>query len=460
MDEDPLDNDGGIDGGNQPHPPGAARTPHDIQAEGPGEGLEDKGLPPVPSSRPVYLYVETGSGFPRLAWSNLSAQSAEQIGLAAAPLVAVLALGAGAGETGFLQTAQTLPFLILAIPAGLLADRMPRRRLMAWAEAVRAASLILTLGLVYTGHLTLPWLSLLGFAGACGTVAYSVTAPTLVPALVPSGRLAAANARLELARTAAFVGGPAVAGALVGWTGASAAFGVAAALSTCGVFLLAGLREPARPVVTSGHPLADLRESAGFMLRHSLLLPILVTQFVFNTAFFVLQAVYVPYAVHHLGLSASQVGATLATYGAGMVVGALLAGRVIRALPFGAVIVIGPIAGLAAALVMALTIWTPSFALAALAFFLMGSGPIIWVISTTTLRQTVTPSHLLGRVSAINIAAYGSRPLGAAIGGFVGGLYGAETAIVVAAAGFLIQAIVILASPVRGLSGQPAMAAR
>jgi len=179
---------------------------------------------------------------------------------------------------------------------------------------------------------------------------------------------------------------------------------------------------------------------------------------VFNTAFFVLQAVYVPYAVHHLGLSASQVGATLATYGMGMVVGALLAGRVLRALPFGAVVVIGPIAGLAASLVMVLTIWTPSFALAALGFFLMGSGPILWVISTTTLRQTVTPSHLLGRVSAINIAAYGLRPLGAAIGGLVGGLYGAETALVVAAAGFLIQAVVNLASPVRRLCRQPQMA--
>jgi MFS family permease len=67
--------------------------------------------------------VKTAPGFPRLAWSNLAAQSAEQIGLAATPLVAVLALGAGAGETGFLQTVQTLPFLILAIPAGLLADR-------------------------------------------------------------------------------------------------------------------------------------------------------------------------------------------------------------------------------------------------------------------------------------------------------------------------------------------------
>ena len=47
--------------------------------------------------------------FNRLAWSNLAAQSAEQVGLAAAPIVAVLALGAGTGATGLLQTAQTLP---------------------------------------------------------------------------------------------------------------------------------------------------------------------------------------------------------------------------------------------------------------------------------------------------------------------------------------------------------------
>jgi predicted MFS family arabinose efflux permease len=399
------------------------------------------------------------SGFPRLAWSNLAAQSAEQIGLAATPLVAVLALGAGAGETGFLQTAQTLPFLLLAIPAGLLADRMPRRRLMALAEGVRAASLIAALALAQTGWLTLGWLALLGAVGACGTVAYSVAAPSLVPSLVPAGRLAAANARLELARTAAFVGGPAVAGALVGWTGAGAAFGLAAALSSGAAILLTGLREPPRASVEVGHPLADLREGAAFMRRHGLLLPILLTQFVFNTAFFVLQAVYVPYAVHHLGLSASQVGVTLATYGVGMVLGALLAGRVIRALPFGVVIVIGPVSGLGAALVIALTIWAPSFWLAALGFFLMGVGPILWVISTTTLRQTVTPSHLLGRVSAINIAAYGSRPLGAAIGGFVGGLYGAEAALLVAAGGFLIQAVVILMSPVLRLGEQPRMVA-
>src|SRR4029077_13060886 len=182
------------------HPRGAAPGPDDPAAL-PERLTPAAHPPPIRRLSPVYRGVrtESASGFPRLAWSNLAAQSAEQIGLAATPLVAVLALGAGAGETGFLQTAQTLPFLILAIPAGLLADRMPRRRLMAVAEAVRAGSLIVTLVLAQTGRLTLSWLALLGFAGACGTVAYSVTAPSLVPSLVPPEGLAAANARLELA---------------------------------------------------------------------------------------------------------------------------------------------------------------------------------------------------------------------------------------------------------------------
>src|SRR5215212_7242099 len=130
--------------------------------------------------------------FRRLAWSNLAAQSAEQVGLAAAPLVAVLMLGAGVGEAGLLQTAQTLPFLLLAVPAGVLADRASRRRLMVGAEGLRVLSLLGILGLAWTSLLTLPWLALLGFLGAAGTVAYSVAAPSLVPSLVPPGALSAA----------------------------------------------------------------------------------------------------------------------------------------------------------------------------------------------------------------------------------------------------------------------------
>jgi predicted MFS family arabinose efflux permease len=395
--------------------------------------------------------------FNRLAWSNLAAQSAEQIALAAAPIVAVLLLGAGEGQTGLLQTALTLPFVLFAIPAGLLADRVSRRCLMAGSEALRAAALLAILALIWFGLLTLPMLALLGFVAVCGTVAYSVAAPSLVPSLVPPKSLPAANARIELARTVAFASGPALGGILVGWMGAAPAFGFAAALSVIAVVLLAGIFEPARAPIPRRHPLQEIREGAEFVFRHPLLRPVFVTQFIFNTASFLILAVFVPYAVRHLDLSASGVGTTLAMYGIGMVVGALLATRVMRRLPFGSVIGLGPVTGFAAAGVMALTTVFPTPLLAGLSFFLLGVGPILWVISTTTLRQSVTPPRLLGRVSAINIMAYGARPLGAGLGAMVGGTYGAEACLYLAVVVFGAQALVILMSPAVSLVRQPAM---
>jgi MFS family permease len=198
------------------------------------------------------------STFNRLAWSNLAAQSAEQVALAAAPIVAVLLLGVGEGQTGLLQTALTLPFILFAIPAGLLADRMARRRLMAGAEALRAVALVAILVLIGLNLLTLPLLALAGFAAVCGTVVYSVAAPALVPSLVPAQLLPAANARIELARTVAFASGPAVGGVVVGWVGAAPAFGFAAALSVVAVVLLSGIYEPARQSVPQRHALQEI----------------------------------------------------------------------------------------------------------------------------------------------------------------------------------------------------------
>jgi predicted MFS family arabinose efflux permease len=395
--------------------------------------------------------------FNRLAWSNLAAQSAEQIALAAAPIVAVLLLGVGEGQTGLLQTALTLPFILFAIPAGLLADRISRRWLMAGAEALRATALLAILALIGLDLLTLPLLALSGFIAVCGTVVYSVAAPALVPSLVSPQLLPAANARIELARTIAFASGPALGGVLVGWLGAAPAFGFAAALSVMAVVLLSGIYEPARAPAPRRRPMQDIKEGAGFVLHHALLRPVFITQFIFNTGSFLIFAVFVPYAVRHLGLSATGVGTTLAMYGVGMVVGALSATRVMRRLPFGTVIALGPVAGFVAAAVLALTTIIPSAPLAGLGFFLLGVGPILWVISTTTLRQSVTPPRLLGRVSAINIMSYGARPVGAALGALVGGFYGAETCLYLAVAIFGAQALVILLSPAVALARQPEM---
>ena len=330
--------------------------------------------------------------FLNLAGANLAAQSAEQLSLAAVPLVAVLMLGAGPGEIGFLSAVQALPFLLVSMPLGLLADRMSRRRLMVWAEGLRAVSLLVLLAMVLASKLGIGWLAVLGFLGAVGTVGFSVAAPALVPALVPREALASANGRLELARSAAFTAGPALAGALVAWAGASAAFVLAAVLSIAAVVLLLRLTEAPRASAPRRHPLLEVRDGARFVWQNDLLRPMLVTGAVFNISWFVLQAGYVPYAVRVLGLGAQAVGFTLAMYGAGMVVGALLTSRVVARLPFGRAIQVGPAVAVVAAAVMTATLVVPMASLAALSFFLFGAGPMVWVITSTTLRQSVVPA--------------------------------------------------------------------
>lgn len=406
---------------------------------------------PSPDTR-----ISLPPAFGRLAWSNLLAQCAEQVSLAAAPLVAVFALGASASQTGLLQTAQTLPFLLLSLPMGVWADRHSRRALMAGAEAVRVGAMLAILLLMAAHRLTLPLLALGGFIGATGTVAYGVAAPSLVASLVPRAALPAANGRIELARSVAYSAGPAMGGAMVGWIGAGWAYGLATAMSALAAALLRTLPD-ASPAPKAGRRfLTELCDGASFVFRDSLLRPILLTAVFFNIGYFVLQAVYVAYAASRLHMSSAAIGGSLAGYGAGMVCGALAGPAVSRRVSFGRTLVIGPLCGFVASLAMSATLIVPGAWLACGSFFLLGAGPVLWTIGSTTLRQAITPHHMLGRVSAIvSTATYGARPAGALLGAFLATRDGVGACLLASAAAFAVQLAIIAVSPVARLGALP-----
>ena len=402
----------------------------------------------VPSS----IHDPLPPAFHKLAISNLLAQSAEQLTLAAVPILAVLMLQAGPGQIGVLAAIQSLPFLLLSMPLGLLADSMSRKKLMLFSEILRVLALMVLIAGLLLDQISVALLATVGFFAAVGTVGFSVSAPSLVPALVNRAHLAKANGRLELARSMAFAGGPALAGALIAWMGASTSFVLSFMLSLAAVGFLNQIKEPARQAAPDRHPWLELKDGAHFVWTHEFLRPILFTSVAWNISWFVLQAIYVPYAIRTLGMSSSAVGLTLACYGAGMIFGSLLASKIVARMAFGNAILLGPFFSVLAAAVMAATHFWPASAVAGLSYFLFGFGPIIWTITSTTLRQSVTPNTLMGRVTAINIVAgTGARPIGALLGGLVGETFSDLASLLVVVAGFSVQAIIISLSRVRSL---------
>ena len=402
------------------------------------------------------IYVSLPVSFRRLAWSNLAAQSAEQMTLAAAPIIAVLMLGAGAAETGLLAAAQSLPFLLLSLPAGVLADRMRRKRLMVVAELLRAAALFSLPILLWQGWLDVVELAWIGAFTATGTVVYSVAAPALVPTLVDRQHLAAANTRLELARSLAFAAGPSVAGVLVAAIGGGAAFAIAGVLSLTAAGLIAAISEAERTPAVQRHVFAELAEGLRFVRTQPLLMAIMGTAVVWSISYFILQSVYVLYAVQKLGLTADAVGLTLGAYGAGMLVGAITAPLILPRMAIGKFITLGPIGSLLGVLVVVGSRFLPGIAVPLAGFFIFGIGPIWWTIGQTTLRQALTPPALLGRVSALfMVASFGARPIGAAIGGLVGEDFGLDAAMTLAAIGFFLQMLIVLVSPIATLHRLP-----
>lgn len=396
-----------------------------------------------------------GPRFHRYAWSNLSAQSAEQIGLAMTPILAVYLFSATPSQAALLQLVQSAPFLLLAIPAGILADRLPPRLILVGAEMLRASCFAIILLLLFSGSLSLIGLAVFSFIGATGTVAYNVTQPGATPLLVARKDLPVANSRLELARSIAFTSGPSIAGLVYGAVGGSTSYAIALVLSLVAASLVASIPLERRPPARRGL-LVELREGFDFTFTNRHLRPVLFTAVAFNTSWFILQASFVPYAALHLDMDAAAVGTAMAVYGAGMVCGALLTPRLSKSLAFGKLVMLGPMGGFIGAALMAASVWFAMQPVVWASFFFFGAGPVIWAAATATLRQAVTPQTLMGRVSAvITTFTFGARPMGALIAAVIAGLYGPAVCIVAALFGFGLQLAIILCSDVRRLVDVP-----
>ncbi|MFD8749897.1 MFS transporter [Kitasatospora sp. NPDC059577] len=417
-----------------------------------------------------------------LLWSGSALSMLGSTAATVAYPLLVLALTGSAADAGFAGFTALLPLLLFPVPAGALVDRVDRKRLMIWCDAVRGAgavSIVLALAL---DRLTLTQILLVGFVEGTLTVCHELASHVAVPHLVPGHRLSEALARNEARERAAITLGTPLGGALFGLARALPFLLDAISYAVSVVTLLmirkdfqaapaatAGVTAPAAADGTGGSadtagqqpkpkPLAEL--AAGFAwLWHQPFLRVAALAVAGSNLLFRALFLIVVVLAGERGASPTGIGVLLGVAGAGGVLGSTAASWCRRHLPLRAVVIGANWAWalLAVGLVLAGNLYLTG-ALYALMWFV---GPI-WNVAVATRQLSTTPDHLQGRVSgAGGVLSGGALPLGSLAGGLLLQWYGTGTALTVLAVWMVLLACAVtLSKAVRqaptGPDGHPA----
>jgi len=371
------------------------------------------------SERSNFARLVTASGF-----SNL-ADGVFQLTL---PLVA-LTITRDPGAFASVTLVGRLPWLIFALPAGALADRLDRRRTMTLVNVGRAA-LIGALALVVASDLQELWvLYAVAFGLGVGETMFDTAAQSILPSMVDDpSQLSKANGRLYAVELTAnqFVGPP-LGGLIAGVTLAGALAGSAAAyaLAAAVLVLLVGRFRPTRSTAPQ-RLRADIAEGVRYLAHHRLLRTLAICVGISNLASTAMFAVFPLFAVAPgpMGLSAAGFGLLLVALAVGSVLGSLLVAPLERVLGRRKTLLLAAATFPLFPLAPALTASVPWIVVA----FFVGSALVIgWNVVTVSLRQRIVPDHLLGRLnSCYRLLAWGTMPLGAALAGVVGDRFGLE----------------------------------
>ena len=324
-----------------------------------------------------------------------------------------------------------LPWFLLALPAGVLTDRLDRRRLIVAMDGVR--------GLAFLGAALAIWMAIpLGAAPAEGVSAPGLyaalilaaflvggaevfrdnAAQTMLPALVPPERLERANGQLWSAEllTNALIG-PAVGAFLIGlWL--PLAFGLNAIAYGLAMLMVAGLAGSFKPERQDPRPWrAELAEGFIYLRSQPLLRTLAWTTGFWNLFGNMITVALVLHAQENLGLSAAAYGLMLAGGAVGGIAGSLLGERIAGAL--------GPVRTMRWALVasplgFAVIAVAPGPVMVALSFAFMEFAGLVWNVVSVSTRQRMIPNAIMGRVNSLyRLLAWGTIPVGLVVSGVI-----------------------------------------
>ncbi len=377
--------------------------------------------------------------------------------LGALPFTAVFVLHAAPFEMALLSAAQLLPQVMAGLIAGVWVDRLRRKPIMVAADVGRAVLLGAVFVAAIFDLLHMEHLYVAAFAMGVLTVFFDVAYLAYLPSIVERADLVDANARLAASSSAMEVGSFGVSGWIVQLASAQVAV-LVDALSFVASALSVGAirtREPAPAARNDRESVwLEIRDGVRMVSGDPVLRAIGLATVARHFAYGAIGAVILLFATKGLGFGAGIVGMIFAIGGLSSLFGAAVAERVTRRLGPGRAMGWGlAVSGLLSlCLPLAPGATLVGFAMLALPQLLGDACDTVFSIDEASLRQTIVPDRMLGRVDAtIRFASVGVMLAGALAGGVIGETAGLRAALVVGAFGTMAGALVLFVSPVRHL---------
>jgi MFS family permease len=386
----------------------------------------------------------------RLWISILISSFGGQVTLLAIPLSAAVLMHASPTQMGLLTAIEIIPFVLFSLPTGVWLDRVRKLPVYVVGEVAIAVTVTTVPVAWWLGWLSMSWLYFVGFViGAVNTTAGSA-AQIVLTQIVPRERLVEAHAKNALASSTAEVTGPGAAGALIKLTGAPVALLADAILLFISASILRGVRVTETPRATKAPFWAAMREGVDFVRGNELLLTMAICVGIWQMCSQAAMVVQILFATRQLGLTERGVGLSYVTLGAGTVAASAVGYRLVRRVGNGPTLVLGfAVSGLGW-LVLAVAPLN-AFGVAAYAYMLwsFGVGAVFIFINFLSLRQSVTPAPMLGRMTStmrwlILIPAGPS----ALLGGWLGEHLGLRVALAFAGGTAIILALVARRLPI------------
>lgn len=377
------------------------------------------------------------------------------------PLAAVLTLGATPIQMGWLAAIGSLPVLLVGLFAGVWVDRLHRRPILILADLGRFL-LLLTIPLAaILGALNMVQLYVVIALAGILSVLFDVAYAAYLPSLVGREYIVEGNQKLALSSSTAEVLGPGLAGFLVQLVTAPLAILLDALSFLVSAISVGFIRktEPPAPPPHARQPIGrEIMEGLRVGLGHPVLRALVGTES--TSAFFgnFFGTLYSLYAIRELGLGAAALGVTITFGGMGDLAGAFLASRLPRRLRLGNILIGSLVFKSAASMLIPIAGGPPWMAMVMLMMAqLFGDGArTVYDIHAVSLRQTITPDRLLGRVNAsLQFITAGIGPMGALLGGLLAETLGIRPTLAIAVLGGLFAVAWLVLSPIRKMVEMP-----